>query len=72
MQYLTCDVCKKMISDPVRGKNYVTLRTRHICRKCNLSIAREMQDRAEAQNVPYDFLEKKGEYVAAVEKKCSK
>ncbi len=72
MQYLTCDMCKKMITDPVRDENYYTLRNRHMCKKCKISIEREMQDKFEAENKPYEFLEKKDEFCAAVEKKCSK
>jgi len=72
MQYITCDVCKKMISDPVRGNNYYTLKHRHMCRKCKLSIEREMQDKAEAVKSPYSFLDKKEEFWVFVDKKCSK
>ena len=56
MQYLTCDICKKMITEPLRGKNYYTLKHRHMCRKCKLTIERELQDKAEMENNPYDFL----------------
>ncbi len=72
MQYLTCDICKKMITEPLRGKNYYTLKHRHMCRKCKLTIERELQDKAEMENKPYDFLEKKEEFWLTVDKKCSK
>ena len=72
MQYLTCDICKKMITDPMRGKNYYTLRHIHICRKCKCTIEREMQDKFESEDQPYDFLTKKEEFWVAVENKSSK
>ncbi len=72
MQYLSCDICKKMITDPKRGRNYFTLKHRHMCKKCKLEIERAMQDKAEAENKPYNFLAKKEEFWVAVDKKCSK
>ena len=72
MYYLSCDVCKKMISDPKSGKNYYTMKHFHICRKCMLALKRDIQDKAEAENKPYDFLAKKAEFAATVEKKASR
>ena len=72
MQYLSCDICKKMITNPQRGKNYYAMKNVHLCRKCMLTIEREMQDKAEAETKPYDFLTKKEELWAAVARKSSR
>ncbi|MCL2705754.1 MAG: hypothetical protein FWE72_06055 [Spirochaetaceae bacterium] len=72
MYYLSCDVCKKMLTNPKSGKNYYTMKQFHICRKCMLTLKRDMQDKAEAENKTYDFLAKKDEFWAAVSRKCSR
>ena len=72
MQYLTCDICKKMITNPIRGKNYYAMKNVHVCRKCMITISREMQDKAEAETKPYDFLTKKEEFIAAIDRKSSR
>jgi len=72
MYYLSCDVCKKMIQDPKSGKNYYTMKQFHICRKCMLTLKRDMQDKAEAESKAYDFLAKKDEFWTTVVKKCSR
>ena len=72
MQYLSCDICKKAISAPERGKNYYAMKKFHVCRKCKLTLDREMQDKAENETKPYDFITKKEEYWAVLEKRCSR
>ena len=72
MYYLSCDVCKKPIQDPKSGKNYYTMKHHHICRKCMLTLKRDMQDKSETENKTYDFLAKKEEFWNTVSKKCSR
>lgn len=72
MYYLSCDMCKKMIQDPRRGKAYTTLKHLHICKKCMLTVRRDFQDKAEAEAKPYDFLTKKEEFWATIAKNCSR
>ncbi|MCL2293445.1 MAG: hypothetical protein FWC36_01045 [Spirochaetes bacterium] len=70
MYYLSCDMCKKVLSNPKNGKNYNTIKHLHFCRKCWLAFSRDQQDVAEAENKPYDFLSKKEEFWGAAARRC--
>ena len=70
MQYISCDMCKKMISNPRNGANYFTLKNKHICKKCKHEADREIQDLLEAEEGPYNFVEKKEEYWQAIVARC--
>ena len=71
MYTIVCDVCKKTIQDPVKGKNYSTIRKLHLCKKCMDAERRNFQDSVESENKPYDFLARKDEFWTTVSKDCS-
>ena len=70
MQYISCDMCKKMINSPAHGKNYFTVRNKHICKKCKHEADREIQDKFEAEGESYNFIEKKDQYWAEIVERC--
>ena len=72
MYYLTCDVCKKMIKNPVIGFTHIAVKNNHVCRKCKLAYDRDMQDKFESEKTPYDFIRNKERYVSEITAKCSK
>lgn len=70
MQYISCDICKKMINDPSHGRNYFTVRDKHICKKCKHETDRIIQDKFEAEDGSYNFVDKKEEYWQEIAERC--
>lgn len=70
MKSLYCDVCKKELTEPVKGRNYFHIREYDLCESCKDTIDSRLRPVVRGHN-PYSTDWYEQEVISFIEKGCA-